>query len=312
MLLSVIIPTHNPHPGRLTRTLTGLGAQSLPASDWELVLVDNASSPPVDASIFPSSLASSHRIVREPVPGLTSARRHGLRETNSPVIVFVDDDNVLAPDYLERALAHLTTNPTLGALGGKSVGEFETAPPPWLPEFIDLLAIRDLGDAPKIALCPPGRQAAYPLCAPIGAGMVFRREAAQAWLERDSTGITDRNGNSLDSSGDNDIVLAIAEAGWSAGYFPDLQLTHLIPASRLEVDYLGRLNFGIQRSWVRVLGAHGITPWLPAAPSTVFLRKARAWFRRQAWRGGPAFIRWQGDCGNFEGRASLASLPRHV
>ena len=48
MTVSVIIPTHNPDPGRLRRTLLGLRAQTLPAAAWEAVLVNNAS------TVFPA------------------------------------------------------------------------------------------------------------------------------------------------------------------------------------------------------------------------------------------------------------------
>ena len=72
--LTVIIPAHNPHPGRLHRTLAGLRAQTLPAADWECLLVDNASSPAIDESTFTETAPVGLRILREPLPGLTHAR----------------------------------------------------------------------------------------------------------------------------------------------------------------------------------------------------------------------------------------------
>ena len=42
--ISVIIPTHDPHEGRLRRVLNALKRQELDVSRWELVIVDNASS----------------------------------------------------------------------------------------------------------------------------------------------------------------------------------------------------------------------------------------------------------------------------
>ncbi|MCC5022267.1 MAG: glycosyltransferase [Candidatus Synoicihabitans palmerolidicus] len=44
-MLSVIISTHNPNPGRLRRTLRALRDQDLPATAWETLIVDNASTP---------------------------------------------------------------------------------------------------------------------------------------------------------------------------------------------------------------------------------------------------------------------------
>ena len=44
------------------------------------------------------------RIVREEKLGLTHARVRGFQEAKGEIVVMVDDDNVLKPDYLERAV----------------------------------------------------------------------------------------------------------------------------------------------------------------------------------------------------------------
>ena len=48
MQLTAIIPAHHPHRVRLARTLAALAAQTLPAENWETLLVDNASTPALD------------------------------------------------------------------------------------------------------------------------------------------------------------------------------------------------------------------------------------------------------------------------
>src|ERR1035438_5116222 len=143
-----------------------------------------------------------------------------------------------------------------------------------------LLAVRDLGEAELLAASfrPDGSaQKQYPLCAPIGAGMVLRREAALAWAEggeRDPNRLRlDPTGPDLVSGGDNDIVMTVLEHGWSVGYFPSLTLSHMIPSARLDPRYLARLNRAIQRSWVQVLSAHAACPWKPIAGWTVAPRQ---------------------------------------
>src|SRR5215216_3255811 len=98
--LSVIICTHNPRREYLERALAGLAAQTLPRDQWELVLVDNASNPPLEPW-FDVSREPKPRLIQETQLGLTHARLRGVRESSGEIIVFVDDDNVLAPDYLE-------------------------------------------------------------------------------------------------------------------------------------------------------------------------------------------------------------------
>lgn len=303
--LSVILPTHNPDPGRLARTLTGLVAQSLPVTDWELLVVDNASRHPIE---IPSDFASSLplRIVREPTLGLTAARRRGFSESTADICVLVDDDNVLAPRYLTAALDLLAAHPRVAVAGGPVHPEFETAPPAWTGEFHALLALRDLGPATLIDglnRAPKANHFNYPLCAPIGAGMVIRRAVARSWSEasQDST-LTDRKGTALTSGGDNDIVLHALHAGHLCGYFPELSLTHLIPASRLSSAYLARLNRGIQCSWMQVLYRHQANPWPKLSRNSARLRMAKAWLTYRGWSRPAGMIRWAGACGHFEGR----------
>lgn len=306
--LSVILPSHNPHRGRLERTLAGLREQTLPGDRWELLLIDNASSRDLAAELNAQILPPRFRLIREPALGLSSARRCGLREAKGDVCIFADDDNVLAPDYLDTVLRLFAAHPKVGALGGKSIPEFEVTPPPWALEFTPLLALRDLGDAPLIShgLRPSGApRNEYPAYAPIGAGMALRKTAVASWVENaDGTAPTDRKGSELTSGGDNDIVLSIMKAGWEVAYFPELSLTHLIPAGRLEADYLARLNHGIQKSWMSVLARYEANPWSPLTGFGAALRKLKAWFHHQPWRSPAARIRWRGVCGHFEGRVT--------
>ena len=305
-MISVLLPTRNPHAGRFHRTLEGLATQTLPRAEWELLVVDNGSAPLLTD---PAIAAIGGRVVCEPLAGLTRARLTGLREARGDIIVFVDDDNVLNPHFLQYVRDFFARYPRLGAIGGPVTPDFEQIPPGWTREFFGLLALRDSGPAPIIATGGPA--APWPECAPVGAGLCMRREAAAIYersLASDPTRLTlDRRGRELTSGGDNDLVFTALHGGWDVGYFPELSLIHLIPSARLEADYLARLNQGIQRSWVRVLALHGHNPW-PAIPRwSVPLRSARAWVRSQAWRSPANRIRWRGLHGRFLGQADLST-----
>jgi glycosyltransferase involved in cell wall biosynthesis len=304
--ISVVVPTHNPDLTRLQRTLEGLRSQTLPPHQWQLVVVDNASDDPAAIRNIGLQWHPNSSLILERQLGLTSARRRGIAESTGQIIVFVDDDNVLAPDYLEQVIKILTAQPTIAAIGGRSFPEFESEPPAWQAEFFPLLALRDLGDAPLIShglQASAAERNAYPAFAPIGAGMAVRRLALEAWMAKKSHDLSDRRGAELTSSGDNDIILTIMSAGWEVGYFPQLILTHLIPRGRLQPEYLARLNRGIQQSWMKVLTRYQANPWGPLTRSGARLRKLKAWLEYRAWTSPAAKIRWQGACGHFDGRA---------
>ena len=310
MDVSAIICTHDPDPERLRRALLGLRAQTLPCGSWETVIVDNASAQFPDAAFFAGCAPARHRIVTEPALGLTAARLCGIRAAHGDLLVFVDDDNVLSPDYLAVAVRLFGENPRLGAAGGPVVPEWEAPPPAWVLEFQGLLALRDFGPASRV--CEGGAGAPWPDFAPVGAGLVVRRTDALGYAEavaRDPLRrALDRAGQRLNSAGDNDLVFTILHGGGNIAYFPALRLTHLIPAARLEPGYLARLNAGIMHTWVVVLRIHGQCPWRAVQPWTVPFRCARSWWRTRAWRSPAHHIRWRGRCGQFCGQAMLHRL----
>lgn len=307
--VSVIICTHNPRREYLEEVLAAMAAQTLAKSDWELLIVDNASKE-ILSNQLDLSWHHQARCIREKTLGLTAARLCGFREAQSDILVFADDDNVLAPDYLEQTLKIFQQHTSLGAIGGKSLPRFEVAPESWLADINPPLGIRDLGDEVKVCSwnsLTAKRQ--YPSFAPIGAGLAIRRVAAAVYANRVTGNQTrlafGRTGKKLISGEDNDIVMTLLAEGWDVGYFPELRLTHLISAGRLTKEYLARLNRASSRSWVQVLDVHGIRLWPKIPRWSVLLRQTKAFFRYQPWKGAAAYIKWQGACGLFEGQAEL-------
>jgi glycosyltransferase involved in cell wall biosynthesis len=303
MDVSVIICSHNPRSEYLRRVLDALKGQHLPKTQWELLLVDNASAPPLavgwDLSWHPNS-----RHVIEHELGLASARKRGVREALADLLVFVDDDNVLATNYLAAAIRIFRSFKDLGIAGGiVEPAWFGQEPESWAVELLGNLGLRNHGNSTMVA-----NNISHPLppFLPVGAGMVARRVALANWIAQgDSNSLTGRRGDDLASCEDYDMALEAYGSGWSIGYFPDLKLDHLINASRLTVDYLARLNHGTSKSFIQLLHRHDMCPWNPAAPWTVPLRKARAYLRHKAWAGPLEYILWRGACGLFEGRAAI-------
>lgn len=239
--ISVIICAHNPRADYLRRTLAALQAQTLPLEKWELLLVDNASQPPVaqghDLAWHPQG-----RHIVEATLGLTPARLRGIAEARGPWLVFVDDDNVLAADYLAKVMAIAADHPRLAVFGaGDLRPEFEIPPPPELKNLLSLLALRDVA-APRWGDNP---QEAANL--PCGAGLCTRRETAAEFAKlvaKLQTGVVlGRKGGELFSHEDDLFSWAAARAGMEFGVFPELRITHLIGAGRLNREYFLRLIY---------------------------------------------------------------------
>ena len=243
-LISVIVCSHNPRDTYLLRCLNGLRNQILDMKSWELLLVDNASDQPLklrgDISWHPNG-----RHVRESNLGLFFARCRGIRESVGEILIFVDDDNVLDPNYLSRA-AELASNwLILGAWGaGLILPEFEVEPPPHLSEFIVAgIALRQ-ASAPRWTNVLPCEYAT-----PFGPGLCVRRSVAEAYcrLSEDSSKgpvITGRIGNVLLSGDDLEFSYIATDLGMGVGTFPELRVLHLIPKERMSEAYLVKIIQG--------------------------------------------------------------------
>lgn len=237
--LSVILCTLNPRPDYLGRVLASLRGQTLPAEQWEFLLVDNGSKQPV-AEICDISWHSQGKHLRVDELGLTAARLRGIRESTGKLLVFVDDDNLLAPDFLEKATAISAQFPILGAFGaGILEPEFEVQPPLKLRSLFDLLALRN---SPSALWTNNPRDAQ---CRPWGAGLCVTRGVAESYrqfvADLGIAAVLGRTGRRLFAGEDELFSRVAAEVGLHFGVFPELRITHLISADRLKQPHLLRL-----------------------------------------------------------------------
>ena len=266
MKLSVIICTHNPRRDHLNRMLASLQAQTYHTDNWELVLIDNASNPPLEEELD-LSWHPKARIISEPTLGILPARVRGIQEAQADLLLFVDDDNLLEPNYLETALEIGETHPFLGCWGGQLIPEFEETPPDWIDRFKLLLACVEI---------PRDRWSNFThdySVLPPTAGMCLRREIAEEFIrlvETDSRRqlLGRRGKKGLTNCEDTDLALTACDLGFGNGQFVRLKLTHLIPASRLDRDYVLRFaESSFMSSFVlRVIRGEKLDPHPSAGP----------------------------------------------
>lgn len=243
--VSVIVCCYN-SAARLPETLRHLAQQQVPESlPWEVIVVNNASSDntaQVAAKLWqelgnPTAL----RVVDEPVPGLSWARERGIACAQYPILVFVDDDNWLAEDYVRVAGDVMQQKPEAAVMGANITAQFESPPPAWFEQVQFMYAIGAQGPhegditetKPHVA----------------GAGMVLRKAAFNE-LKRHGFKpvLSDRQGAVLSAGGDYELCYALALMGWRIWYDARLRLTHSIPAQRVSDTYIWRLADGIRRA----------------------------------------------------------------
>ncbi|MFH1469915.1 MAG: glycosyltransferase [Pseudomonadota bacterium] len=112
--LTVVVPTHD-RPAQLVAFLERIARQDLPSERFEVVVADDASTPPAAETLAGRSWPFALRILRqEPAAGPGPARNLAVRAARGRWIVFYNDDGLPAPDnlrlHLEGQLA--ATGPT--------------------------------------------------------------------------------------------------------------------------------------------------------------------------------------------------------
>ncbi len=242
---SVIICTHNPRPEYLRRVVDALQSQTLSPERWELLVVDNASLDPVE-KICDLSWHSQARHLVESRLGLSSARQCGIENSSGEILIFVDDDNVLESDYVERALNISRDWPWLGVWGSGSIdAEFESEPADHVKFLLPWLAVRHVNQPvwSNVKSCTAST--------PFGAGLCLRRKVAKLYVDHCRTtkmAISGRKGTTLGAHEDFEICFLACDAGFGMAIFPELKLLHLISRGRVTESHLVRLVEGVTYS----------------------------------------------------------------
>lgn len=237
--ISIIICCYNSGL-RLPETLKHIAIlDGLDAISAELIIVDNASSDDT-AAIAAKEIAKSeyfsgnHKIVHEGKPGLSWARKKGISEAKYDYILFCDDDNWLDNNYLKVSMRLMAQYPKAGVLGGVGTPCFESGEKPdWFDEHQGVYAIGKQAD--QDGVIPAERSYVY------GAGSVWQKKALNEIIASPLL-VTGRLKNKLTSSDDNELCYKAIALGYEVIFSSDLKFIHFIPASRLSLDYVKRIQ----------------------------------------------------------------------
>ncbi|TNF49271.1 MAG: glycosyltransferase family 2 protein [Bacteroidetes bacterium] len=246
MKLSVILCCYNSVP-RLEPTLQALSDQKTSLS-WELIVIDNNSTDDTaevaDRLWNVSGSSVPLRIVKEKTPGLSAARKKGIHEAKGELILFCDDDNHLAPNYVHQAIEIMEEDLQIGALCGYNKALIEGEIPEIVQQNLTAYACGHDGMESRYL---EGRTV------PWGAGLVVRTAFMKRIFELNFHSLlSDRTGKELSSGGDTEYCYLLRLCGYRWKYDTRLSLKHAIPSDRLNIDYLQRLYRGFGQANVVV------------------------------------------------------------
>jgi GT2 family glycosyltransferase len=114
--VSVIIATFN-GANKICNCLDSIIIQTYPYYKLEILVIDDYSTDNLKEVI--SNYPSVNYIINDGVHCQPSARNKGIKEAAGDVLLFLDDDTVLEPDYIENIVEDFITNPHIGGVTGR-------------------------------------------------------------------------------------------------------------------------------------------------------------------------------------------------
>lgn len=232
--LSVVVCTYR-RGALLLDCLQALMHQTLPASEYEIIVVNND---PADEQVnqwvrrFQEEDQTSPRIrlVLCPVPGLSAARNAGIAEATGEVVCFIDDDAIAEPDWLEQIDRAMQEHPEVGVGGGNIILRVPEPRPKALWKGWESLWSQFL--IPGSGLRTVQRWWEFPW----GANWFARRQALyEMGGFRTRYGRVGRNF----TGGEEVVAAALAvKLGYGVGLLPEARVLHCVEDSRFTYEHV--------------------------------------------------------------------------
>ena len=240
-MISVIICTYN-REKYIYRALQCLAQNDFSTDLYEIILVNNNSTDQTEAqcqTFHQDYPQVTFRYFIETNQGLSHARNRGIVEAQGDLLVFLDDDSFVNPDYLQNLAHYIKEYPDMAAFGGETTALFETGVTPnWLSKWsYSWVTTINLGNA--VTLFTGNKY-------PVGANMGFKKEYFEKHgLFNTALGRSKKN---MIGGEEKDIFNRAHKKTEKIYYFPLLKVQHVIPENRTTRDYIVRLGAGVGMS----------------------------------------------------------------
>lgn len=280
--ITIVIPTRN-NAAVLRRCLEHVAQAGRGEEAWECLVVDNSDDErkeSVRIAVRACQDPKVHYVPMAPL-GLMAARHHGAALARGAVIGFIDDDSLLGPSWL-RGLAQAFRDPGVVLVCGPIRPEYEIEPPSWVEHFwgripqgayLGYLSLLDLGDTRK--MIPPWLV--------WGCNYSVRRDMFYK-VNGSHPDFMPAPWKKFIGDGETALSVKIATLGYQADYMPECAIHHLVPASRLTLDYWGERAFyvGLHSSFTRIRAEHGLGP-AQGVPASLAAESRGAYRRLRGW-----------------------------
>lgn len=241
MRFSFITCTYN-RDKYIGQTLQSVCNQTYADNNHEIIVIDNNSSdntPSICEEFRAKYPNKNFRYFKEMNQGLSFALNRGIKEAQGEYLIFVDDDETIIPEHLERLDNHLRTYPEAVLCGTPVIPVYEIPEPKWMSRFTQRLigGYFDQGKEVKILEAKN-----YP-----GTGhTIIKKELYERYGNYNTE--LGRKGTSLIGAEDKDIFNRLKNNNIVCYYLPDIPIYHHIPPNKMTDEFFHKLTYSIGKS----------------------------------------------------------------
>ena len=204
---SLILSTRDRPAFALAAVRAVLAGHEVPT---EIVVVDQSDVEHAELSAWTADARTSLRYLWRPARGLSVSRNAGIAASTGTILLFMDDDILVRPEWFGRIVASLRQAGERAVVTGRTVGGPPEVPGAFAPSL-------HLDPRPTVHRGRPGRDVLLPMNMAL-----YRSAVAEVGGFDERLGV----GTRFPSSEDNDFGFRLLEAGYAIVYDPEVVVVH--------------------------------------------------------------------------------------
>ncbi|MBU3606135.1 glycosyltransferase family 2 protein [Polynucleobacter sp. MWH-Creno-3A4] len=175
-----------------------------------------------------------------PLPGKGAALVMGLNNVRAKYCIVVDDDNILFPDFIEKAASYLIAKPLIGCIGSRGELDAKLYSPDWFRSHMGAYAIGLPENHEKLDWV-------WGACSIINMDAWNRLQSSDFHFLLNPERVN--SSTPIDIGGEDvELSLAIRMIGYRVVWLNELRFIHSFQQSRLSEAYFLKNNLGVCRS----------------------------------------------------------------
>lgn len=238
--ISVVICTYN-RQDYILDALESLKNQTVQKERFEAIVVNNNSPDETESLVL--NYIKNHPELKiiyllEKQQGASFARNTGADISNSDLLVFMDDDAIAEPNYLENILNFYEKHPHISGLGGRIIPRYIPEEPKWMSYYVSSL-VGNFDYSKAVKEFEPGKY-------PLESNMIIRKKDFNL-VGGFNTALPGVKGTLRIGGEGKDFFLKLQRAGKRIYYDPSIIVHHVVEVKKLTPEYMYRVASGIGR-----------------------------------------------------------------